>query len=217
MKTWTHSWRSWHGWLLPALPLVLLVAPLRHVLEGSMALHMLLELPLLLVSGWAAGTVLARHHLPAGLPRLIDANGVLGLAFASCVGALWMIPSMLDLSLLDSGVQWAKYSAWWLAGLVLRASWQRTEPEIAAFFLGNVAWMLATAGLLYQDEEQRLCVSYLVDEQTTTGQGLIVLALVVGGFALVHLIAAPRRAASNQPRERLVRGTEEGTSGMTRR
>ena len=66
MKTWTHNWRSWHRWLLPALPLALLVAPLRHVLEGSMALHMLVELPLLLASGWAAGAVLAHHHLPAG-------------------------------------------------------------------------------------------------------------------------------------------------------
>ena len=217
MKTWTHNWRSWHRWLLPALPLALLVAPLRHVLEGSMALHMLVELPLLLASGWAAGAVLARHHLPAELPRIIDANGVLGLAFASCVGALWMIPSMLDLSLLDSGVQWAKYSAWWLAGVLLRSSWRRTEPEIAAFFLGNMAWMLATAGLLYQDEEQRLCVSYLIGEQTTTGQGLIVLALVVGGFALARLIAAPQRTAGIQPTERLARRAEEGTRGMTRR
>ena len=217
MKTRTHNWRNWHRWLLPALPLALLVAPLRHVLEGSMALHMLVELPLLLASGWAAGAVLARHHLPAGLPRMIDANGVLGLAFASCVGALWMIPSMLDLSLLDAGVQWAKYSAWWLAGVLLRSSWRRTESEIAAFFLGNMAWMLATAGLLYQDEEQRLCVSYLIDEQTTTGQGLIVLALVVGGFALARLIAAPQRAAGIQPTERLARRAEEGTRGMTRR
>lgn len=199
--------------LLAALPLLLQLAPLRQLLEGSMALHMLVELPLLLASGWAAGAVLAHHRLPAGLPRLIDASGVLGLAFASCVGALWMIPAMLDLSLLDTGVQWAKYGAWWLSGVLLHASWRRSEPEIAAFFIGNMAWMLATAGLLYQDEGQRLCVSYLVDEQAITGKGLIVLALVLAGLALHRVVATP----ANQPGEGLAPGLEARTSGMTRR
>jgi len=160
--------------------------------------------------------VLAHHRLPAGLPCRVDAHGVLGLAFASCVGALWMIPSMLDLSLLDAGVQWAKYGAWWLSGVVLRASWRRSEPEIAAFFVGNMAWMLATAGLLYQDEEQRLCVSYLVDEQAVAGKGLIVLALVLAGLALHRVVAAPRPAAI-QPGERLTPDAGERTSGMIRR
>lgn len=203
--------------LLAALPLVLLWAPLRQLLEGSMTLHMLVELPLLLASGWAAGAVLAHHRLPAGLPRLIDVNGVLGLAFASCVGALWMIPSMLDLSLLDAGVQGAKYGAWWLSGVVLRASWRRSEPEIAAFFVGNMAWMLATAGLLYQDEGQRLCVSYLVDEQVVAGKGLIVFALVLAGLALHRVVAALRPAAAIQPGERLTPDAGERASGMTRR
>lgn len=202
--------------LLAALPLLLLWPLLRQLLEGSMALHMLVELPLLLTSGWAAGAVLARYRLPAGLPSHIDAHGVLGLAFASCVGALWMIPSMLDLSLLDAGVQWAKYGAWWLAGMVLRASWCRSEPEIAAFFVGNMAWMLATAGMLYQEEGQRLCVSYLVDEQAVAGKGLIVLALVLAGLALHRVVAAPRPAAI-QPGERLTPDAGERTSGMIRR
>lgn len=202
---------------LAALPLLLLWSPLRQLLEGSMALHMLVELPLLLASGWAAGALLAHHRLPVGLPRLIDAHGVLGLAFASCVGALWMIPSMLDLSLLDAGVQWAKYGAWWLAGMVLRASWRRSEPEIAAFFIGNMAWMLATAGLLYQDEGQRLCVSYLVDEQAITGKGLIVFALALAGLALHRVVAAPRPVTAIQPGERLTPDAGERTSGMIRR
>ena len=51
--------------LLAALPLLLLWPPLRQLLEGSMALHMLVELPLLLASGWAAGAVLeiGRAHV----------------------------------------------------------------------------------------------------------------------------------------------------------
>jgi hypothetical protein len=203
--------------LLATLPLLLLWPPLRQLLEGSMALHMLVELPLLLTSGWAAGAVLAHHRLPAGLPRRIDTHGVLGLAFASCVSALWMIPAMLDLSLLDTGVQWAKYGAWWFSGVVLRASWHRSEPEIAAFFVGNMAWMLATAGLLYQDEERRLCVSYLVDEQAVAGKGLIVLAFVLAGLVLYRILAASRPRAAIQPSERLASGAGTRASGIIRR
>jgi len=42
--------------LAVAAPL-LLAPPLRHLLEASMALHMLLELPLLLAVGWAAASL----------------------------------------------------------------------------------------------------------------------------------------------------------------
>ena len=124
------------------MPLLLLVAPLRHTLEGSMALHMLIELPMLFVAGGAAEGMLRHKSRLAGLAQRFDAYGLLGLALASCIAALWMIPSMLDLSLLDARVQGAKYLAWWLAGFVSCSSWRRAAPELAAFFLGNTAWML---------------------------------------------------------------------------
>ncbi|MBX3684683.1 MAG: hypothetical protein KF909_01005 [Rhodocyclaceae bacterium] len=179
------------GGLLACMPLLLLVAPLRHTLEGSMALHMLIELPMLFVAGGAAEGMLRHKSRLAGLAQRFDAYGLLGLALASCIAALWMIPSMLDLSLLDARVQGAKYLAWWLAGFVSCSSWRRAAPELAAFFLGNTAWMLATAGLLYQDAPQRLCVSYLQDEQVISGQGLVALSLLVGALAIARLVARP--------------------------
>jgi len=205
------------AWALAALPLLLLIPPLRQLLESRMAPHMLVELPLLFVAGWALARALGPR---ARLPAAIDAHGLLGLTWVSAVSALWMIPSMLDLSLLDARLQWAKYLAWWLAGGVGRGSLSRAGPVVGVFFLGNIAWMLATAGLLYQDEEQRLCVSYLVDEQAVTGKGLIVLALLLAGLALHRVAAAPRPAAAAaaiQPGERLTPDAGERTSGMIRR
>ncbi|MBX3679091.1 MAG: hypothetical protein KF710_02815 [Rhodocyclaceae bacterium] len=172
-----------------ALPLLLLIPPLRHILEASMLTHMLVEFPLLFIAGWLAGGWLTHHRLPAGLPAVVDAHGLLGLALASCVGALWMIPSMLDLSLLDASVQASKYASWTLCGLLFRSSWKRAGPVVSAFFLGNTGWMLATAGLLYQEAQQRLCVSYLLDEQLITGRGLVALAILIGAFAITCLVA----------------------------
>ena len=183
-----------------ALPLLLLIPPLRHILEASMLTHMLVEFPLLFIAGGLAGGWLTHHRLPAGLPAVVDAHGLLGLALASSVGALWMIPSMLDLSLLDASVQASKYASWTLCGLLFRSSWKRAGPVVSAFFLGNTGWMLATAGLLYQEAQQRLCVSYLLDEQLITGRGLVALAILIGAFAVTCLVTPQGRVFN--PRDR---------------
>jgi len=44
--------------------------------------------------------------------------------------------------------------------------------------------MTATAGLLYVDSPERLCVSYLQADQVQAGVGLVVAACVVGALGL---------------------------------
>lgn len=158
--------------LLTFLPLLFFWPSLRHAVEGSMALHMLGQFPLLLASGWAAARLTAVSPL-----RRLDANGLLGVTAAACVAAFWMIPAALDLSLLSPAANVAKYVSWWSAGALLAASWTQMRVELAAFFLGNMAWMLATVGLLFREAEGRLCVNYLVDEQLITGNGLLLIAV----------------------------------------
>ena len=188
-------------WLAALLPLALLHDGLRHAIESRMALHMLVEFPLLLASGWAAARLAARH-VPTDA---FDALGLLGVAVVSCVSAFWMIPAALDLALLHEPMRWAKVASWVGAGALLARSAPRLGDEIAVFFLGNLAWMLATAGLLYREAEGRLCVSYLYDDQRWTGNGLVVLALALGALALRRLVAASAgvtssRAAAAPPR-----------------
>lgn len=67
-------------------------------------------------------------------------------------------------------------------------SWPRLSAELVVFFLGNVAWMLATAGLLFQEAEAHLCVSYLAEGQVLAGSGLIAWPLLLGAFALNHAL-----------------------------
>jgi hypothetical protein len=104
---------------IAALPLLFLWPALRHVVESSMALHMLVQFPALLASGWGA----ARLAGVAPMRRL-DAHGLLGLTAASCVAAYWMVPAALNLSLLSPAVNVAKYLSWWLAGACFGSSWQ---------------------------------------------------------------------------------------------
>lgn len=174
--------------LLAALPLLLLVPPLRHAVEASMSLHMLLQLPLLFAAGWGASAWLPRR-LAAAWARL-DALGLSSATLASVVAAFWMIPAALDLAVLGppfSPMALAKYLSCWLAGLLLAQGWPRLRGPVAAFFLGNASWMLLTAGLLYGEAESRLCVSYRFDEQALSGAGLLAAGLLLGALALLRL------------------------------
>lgn len=172
--------------VLALLPLLLLWPALRHAVESRMLLHMLLEWPLLFAAGWAAHGLLARPWMQA--LRALDWHGWNGATFVSCVAVFWMLPSAIDAALLDPAMAAAKYSSWWLAGAVMAGSWRRLDAEVLLFFVGNLAWMTATAGMLYLDTPARLCVSYLIDDQRWTGTGLIVLALALGWVALRRVL-----------------------------
>ncbi|WP_284618675.1 hypothetical protein [Aquabacterium humicola] len=186
-----------------ALALATLLPGLREVFEGAMALHMLLQLPALLAAGWLMA---GRWHRAAAVQALgraiaaIDAGGLFGATAASAVIALWMIPAWLDRSLLDPSTAVLKYASWLLAGVLLRAGAGRMHPTVAAFFLGNGAWMAATVGLLYQDEATRLCVSYLQDDQVWTGGGLVVAAVAMGALALRLVLRPPGPAPTRVAR-----------------
>jgi hypothetical protein len=198
-------------WFVALAPLGFVHAGLRHTVESQMALHMLVQFPLLLASGWAMGRLRGPRH---DVVDALDAHGLLGLSVVSCVSAFWMIPAALDMSLLHGPVRAAKYTSWLIAGVLLARSWPRVAETTAVFFAGNLAWMLATAGLLYRDADSRLCVSYLAADQVWAGSGLVALAVALGALALWRIAvlssadgaltssptaAAPPRSSSSGP------------------
>lgn len=189
-----HARPGWHDHapvVLAMLPLLLLWPALRHTVEARMLLHMLVEFPLLLAAGWATQRLCLRRpvlrQLAAGM-ALIDWRGWSGAALASIVAAAWMLPTLLDLALLDPMVAAAKYTSWWITGWVLAGSLRRMDPELLLFLAGNIAWMMASAGMLYLDAPARLCVNYLQDDQRQTGIGLVLVAVVLGAAALRQLL-----------------------------
>lgn len=164
------------------LPLALFLAPVRRLLEGDMAVHMLVEFPLLLAAGAAAS-----RWVPESLARiakLFDWKGLSTLLAYTLVSAFWMIPAALDAALLEPRVAAAKYASWWLVGLALPSALRAAPPAIVLFFAGNWVWMSATAGLLYVDAPQRLCLSYMEDSQRHAGAGLLAaaVAMTIAGF-----------------------------------
>lgn len=174
--------RTWLG-LLALSPLLLAWPAWRHLLEGRMTTHMLLQFPWLMACGAAAFGAFASRGAGAALLARCDDRGLLTVTLLLGVSGLWMIPAALDLALLDDRVRVGKYLSWYAAGLLLASGHRRLGPELGGFLLGNLVWMLASAGLLIRESESRLCVSYRFNDQVWAGTGLLALAagvLVVG-------------------------------------
>ena len=189
--------------LLAVLPLILLWPALRHSVEARMLFHMLLEFPLLLASGWAVYRLGLRRGRAQRLARglaLVDWRGWTGATLVSVLTIIWMVPAALDLALLSTPVAAAKYAGWWLTGWVLAGSLRRMDPELLLFLAGNLAWMMASAGLLYIDAPARLCVNYLQDDQRQTGIALVITAVGLGVLALQQMLRAGAAPAAETQR-----------------
>ncbi|MGH6680897.1 MAG: hypothetical protein ACREDL_18665 [Bradyrhizobium sp.] len=167
------------------------LSPLRGILESDMALHMMVQLPLLIAIGFMLATVLGPHE-----PRwFVNADwlGIPSLLLVIFTTSIWMLPRMLDLALGNIWIDLLKFASLpLLAGLPLGLSWPRVPALGRAFLWANLISMLATMGGLYLGAPQRLCAYYRLDQQTTAGTTLIAIAVVLGlSWFIVLFIGAP--------------------------
>ena len=163
---------AWAGIVILALTLG---TPAGRLLESAMASHVMIELPLLALAGY-----LIAHPFRERWSKILSVfnrGGVPGILIASFALAFWMIPKWLDYSLVDAGVAWLKYvSLTFLVGFPLALSWPALHPVVAALLKIEFLVMLARLGWIYLISPNRLCNSYLLDDQILLGQGLLAVA-----------------------------------------
>ncbi len=172
-------------WL--ALFLLVLAFGFKAPLTATMALHMLLHIPLILCAGWFMGKALRGKRrasgpigsAKSGSPYGYNAYGIPGLLLVVLVTAWWMLPRSLDNVLLMPSFDALKFGSTFLAGAVLYDSVARANRVVILFFLGNFCWMTAIVGLIYQENVSRLCNVYLLSDQEQTGRGLVILAVAL--------------------------------------
>ena len=174
------------------LLLVLAIPAVRSMMEGDMALHMLLQFPLLLLAGWLLTQGLT-EQTRAELRKWNHA-GIAGLLMASLVLMFWMIPRALDMALSDSTVELLKFITLLMAGATLELSWQSAGLIVRGFFLGNVLPMMMVVGWLYVEAPVRICSAYLTDDQLRAGSGLLALAIAGSVVWLLAFFCPPIRS-----------------------
>ena len=178
--------KSRADWICPLLWLVLAAPPLRGWLESSMALHMLVQLPLLAGIGYGIGRAWSRSRSIAAL-QSFNTGGITGVLIASFVMLLWMLPRSLDLARLDGSIDAIKFLSVPVAGISIALSWPRLPAIARAVVHLEVIATLLRFGWGYLAAEQRLCLAYLAEDQQTTG----VLLIVLGGVYAVGVSLRP--------------------------
>ena len=160
-----HAMLRWAGGLM-LIGLLSLPAS-RRILEAQMPTHMLIQIPLLALSGALfASAIRARTQIT--LARYNE-HGLPGMLVVSFASTYWMLPRALDAALDNPAMEAVKFlSLPLLVGLPL------------AFVLANAISMIAVAGWLYRESPVRLCNYYLIDQQILLGDYLLALALLMG-------------------------------------
>ena len=181
-----HSYQS--GLFFKTLLLILAVLPslpvFRFLLASSMALHMLVQIPLLVIAGCFLNP-----------KRIFNKNTQSIYFYLGCwlwilfTSMFWMLPISLDKALLNYYWDIFKILTLLISGYLLMKA--LSGPKILSlFFIGSMVMMLFFIGYYYQDTDLRLCNSYLLESQKATGNGLMVLAF----FILCFAIYAARRS-----------------------
>lgn len=191
------------AWPAALLWLVLAAPPLRVALEGSMSTHMLVQMPLLAASGFAAVRALAPHRRARVLAQV---GGVVPPVLAAMLAATyWMLPRALDATLVDAGAEFAKFATLpLLVGAPLSLAWERLGTLGRGFVWNNLASMLAVSGWLYLAAPLRLCNAYLASGQHEAGAWMVRLAAaILLGWLVSLFVGARSTTALDLPRNRV--------------
>lgn len=152
--------------------------PVRHALEATMTLQMLVQIPLLAVAGWWMASRFPRKAMAA--TRAWNHGGVSGLLLASLAAMAWMLPRMLDAVLETPWVEIAKFaSVPLLIGVPLAFGWSRAGFVVRGVFLAEVIATAFRLGWLYRISPVRLCSNYLLGDQQRLGGLLLAIGVAL--------------------------------------
>ena len=170
-------------WLIGTIVWVALAVPsVRHALESTMTLQMLVQIPLLVLAGWCFA-----QGMPDWLDRRLarwDNHGISGLLLASLTGMVWMLPLAMDAAVDDPRATLAKFlTVPLLIGAPVARSWPRAGFVVRGVVLLELIATAFRLGWLYLISPVRLCSNYLLGDQQQLGKFLLVV-----GFAVVLVL-----------------------------
>lgn len=169
-----------------AVALVVLAAILRNPLEARALTHVLVQMPMLALSG-----ALVAPLLPFGRGRWNAGGWASLIAALSCL-AVWMLPRAVDAALADPRWEAAKFVTLpLLLGLPLAAGWARAHPLLRAVLKAQAVSMAAVMAFLYTHAPARLCNSYLIGDQQMLGLGFLALAAGLAALWAAPLMTGP--------------------------
>jgi len=171
-----------------ASALALSLPPARALIEQSMVWHMLVQMPLLVTTGWLGAAAFTGRGGPGWHDaRRLNRFGLTGFMLALGAMAYWMIPATIDRAVVLPTADLAKIGSLVIAGVALRQSFGVAPAAVQLFFAGSALPMMVWLGAYMAGTDRRLCNAYSLESQIAAGRGLVLLAMFLGlcwGLAL---------------------------------
>ncbi|GAB3060328.1 hypothetical protein [Virgibacillus ainsalahensis] len=156
----------------------LMLPPVVTLAESIMAIHMHMQMPLLVIAGMLMTPFLQKKF--PGFFRKWNSNGVPGIILFMIIVIYWLIPRTMDEALTIPAVEIFKFiSLPFLAGLPLYDSWKKLSETGKNIIYISLSILFGIMAWLYIASETQLCNSYLIVEQKTLGWGFFFIAACI--------------------------------------
>ncbi|AIM16861.1 hypothetical protein [Neobacillus sedimentimangrovi] len=165
--------QSFYGLLLFVF---LLIPPVASFMESIMIIHMHMQMPMLVISGFLMAQFILK--LFQRFFEKWNSNGVPGILLFVIIMVYWMLPRTMDEALTVPAVEVFKFiSLPFLAGVPLRDSWKKLSSKGKTTIIILFTLLFIGVGALYIWSPVQLCNNYLVMEQLTLGWGFMTTAI----------------------------------------
>jgi hypothetical protein len=172
------------------LLVILSLPPVADLFESIMIIHMHMQMPLLVFSGF-----LMARYFQIRFPGFFETwnhNGLPGIILFVIISVYWMIPRTMDEALTLQSMEIFKFfSLSLLAGVPLRDSWKKLGSARKNVVFIVFALMFLGMGLLYIYSPVQLCNNYLIIEQITLGWGFLTMAICIAIYLLYVTFTDP--------------------------
>jgi hypothetical protein len=164
----------------------LILPPVANVLESIMVIHMHMQMPLFVTSGFLMAPFF-QIQFPLFFAKWNN-NCVPGIILVVMIWIYWMIPRAMDEALTVQSVEIFKFiSLPFLVGLPLRDSWKKLSSTGKGIIYVIFIIIFLIISWLYIDSESQLCNNYLLVEQKALGWSSLAIAVCMIIY-LVQLI-----------------------------
>lgn len=180
MSTWWQLGGQWCTFIVLLCGAGLSVTPFRALIEQSMFVQMVVQMPLLFVGGFLLTRLRWVQCVLQGGASW-NVYGLTGLMLAQTILVYWMLPISIDRAIVIPWVDGLKIVSMIIAGVFVGDALRRSPATLQLFFMGYFAAMTIWLGIYFIVTQTRLCNAYSLNSQRWTGYGLLLISLLVVG------------------------------------
>lgn len=156
----------------------LMMPPVIQLSESIMSIHMHMQMPFLGIAGMLM-TPFFQKMFP-GFFNKWNKNGIPGILLFIIVFSYWLLPRVMDETLILKHVEVFKFISWpFLIGLPLRDSWPKLSTLWKNITYITISFIYLFMAWLYIFSPDQLCNNYLIIEQRTLGWGFLIIAFCI--------------------------------------